>query len=117
LIILGGGVDGLEYASAFGRLGVETTVVEMASRLLPAADGELVDRLLEILRADGIRLLAGTRAAGLADRQGSVALTVERQGGAREVIEAERVLVAVGRRPDLEGLALEKAGVVFNARG
>lgn len=117
LIILGGGVDGLEYASAFGRLGVETTVVEMASRLLPAADGELVDRLLEILRADGIRLLAGTRAAGLADRQGSVALTVERQGGAREVIEAERVLVAVGRRPDLEGLALEKAGVEFNARG
>jgi len=117
LIILGGGVDGLEYASAFGRLGVETTVVEMASRLLPAADGELVDRLLEILRADGIRLLAGTKAVELAGRPGGVALTVERQGGVREVIEADRVLVAVGRKPDLEGLALEKAGVEFNARG
>ncbi len=117
LLILGGGVDGLEYASAFGRLGVETTVVEMAPRLLPMADGELVERLLEALRADGIRLLAGTKAVGLAGRQGRVVLTVERQGGAREEIEAERVLVAAGRKPDLEGLALEKAGVEFNARG
>ena len=117
LVILGGGVDGLEYASAFGRLGVETTVVEMAERLLPMADAELVGRLLEILRADGIRLLTGTKAVGIADRQGRVALAVERQGGAREEIEAERVLVAVGRKPDLEGLALEKAGVEFNARG
>lgn len=117
LLILGGGVDGLEYASAFGRLGVETTVVEMASRLLPMADGELVGRLLEILRADGIRLLTGTKAVGIVGRQGSVALTVERQGGAREQIETEQVLVAVGRKPDLEGLSLEKAGVEFNARG
>jgi len=117
LVILGGGVDGLEYASAFGRLGVETTVVEMASRLLPMADGELVGRLLQVLRSDGIRLLTGTKATGLADRQGSVALTIERQGGSREEIEAERLLVAVGRKPDLEGLALEKAGVEFNPRG
>ena len=117
LVILGGGVDGLEYASAFGRLGVETTVVEMAERLLPMADGELVGRLLELLRADGIRLLAGTKAVRLADRQGRAVLTVERRGGAQEEIEAERVLVAVGRKPDLAGLALEKAGVEFNARG
>jgi anti-anti-sigma factor len=117
LVILGGGVDGLEYASAFGRLGVETTVVEMAERLLPMADGELVGRLLELLRADGIRLLAGTKAVRLADRQGRAVLTVERRDGAQEEIEAERVLVAVGRKPDLEGLALEQAGVGFNVRG
>jgi anti-anti-sigma factor len=117
LIILGGGVDGLEYASAFGRLGVETTVVEMAPRLLPMADGEVVNHLLEALRSEGIRLLAGTKAVELADRQGRVALTIERQDGAREEIIAERVLVAVGRKPDLEGLCLEKAGVEYNARG
>jgi len=117
LIILGGGVDGLEYASAFGRLGVETTVVEMAPRLLPMADGEVVDHLLEALRSEGIRLLSGTKAVALADRQGKVALTIERQGGAQEEIHAERVLVAVGRKPDLEGLSLEKAGVEYNARG
>lgn len=117
IVILGGGVDGLEYASAFGRLGVETTVVEMASRLLPSADGELVDRLLATLRADGIRLLAGTRAVGVGGRPGGIAVALERQGGVREEVEAERVLVAVGRKPDLEGLSLEKAGVEFNARG
>lgn len=117
LIILGGGVDGLEYASAFGRLGVETTVVEMTPRLLPMADGELVDHLLEALRSEGIRLLSGTKAVALADRQGPVALTIERQGGAQEEIHAERVLVAVGRKPDLEGLCLEKASVEYNARG
>jgi len=116
LLILGGGVDGLEYASAFGRLGVETTVVEMAPRLLPMADGELVGRLLEVLRADGIRLLTGTKAVEVAGRQGRAALAVERQGGGREEIEAERVLVAVGRTPDLAGLALERAGVAFNTR-
>jgi anti-anti-sigma factor len=117
LIILGGGVDGLEYASAFGRLGVETTVVEMAPRLLQMADGEVVGHLLEALRSDGIRLLSGTKAVELADRQGKVGLTIERQGGAQEEILAERVLVAVGRKPDLEGLSLENAGVQYNARG
>ena len=117
LIILGGGVDGLEYASAFGRLGVETTVVEMAPHLLPMADGEVVKHLLEALRSEGIRLLSGTKAVALADRQGKVALTIERQGGAQEEILAERVLVAVGRKPDLEGLSLENAGVEYNARG
>ena len=117
LLILGGGVDGLEYASAFRRLGVETTVVEMAPRLLPMADGEVVSRLLEVLRSEGIRLLAGTKAVSLADRQGKVALTIERPGGARGEILAERLLVAVGRKPDLEGLCLEKAGVEVNPRG
>jgi anti-anti-sigma factor len=117
LIILGGGVDGLEYASAFGRLGVETTVVEMAPRLLPMADGEVVNHLLEALRSEGIRMLSGTKAMALAGRQGKIALTIERQGGAQEEILAESVLVAVGRKPDLEGLCLEKAGVEYNARG
>jgi len=117
LIILGGGVDGLEYASAFGRLGVETTVVEMAPHLLPMADGEVVNHLLEALRSEGIRLLSGTKAVALAARQGKVALTIERQGGAQEEILGERVLVAVGRKPDLEGLSLENAGVEYNARG
>ena len=117
LIILGGGVDGLEYASAFGRLGVKTTVVEMAPRLLPMADAESVNHLLEALSSEGIRLLAGTKAVSLADRQGRVALTIEREDGVREEILAERLLVAVGRKPDLEDLSLDKAGVQYNARG
>jgi pyruvate/2-oxoglutarate dehydrogenase complex dihydrolipoamide dehydrogenase (E3) component/anti-anti-sigma regulatory factor len=117
LIILGGGVDGLEYASAFGRLGVETTVVGTATRLLPGVDRELVDHLLKALQAEGIRFLAGVKPTNLDSRQGKVMLRVDRGEGGVEEIQAERLLVAAGRKPDLGGLSLEKAGVRYNARG
>ena len=117
LIILGGGVDGLEYASAFGRLGVETTVVEMATRLLPMADQEVVNYLLTALQAEGIRLLTGTKAVRLYRQKDKIALKVQRGEGPYEEIQAERVLVAVGRRPNLDELSLDKAGVHYNSRG
>jgi pyruvate/2-oxoglutarate dehydrogenase complex dihydrolipoamide dehydrogenase (E3) component/anti-anti-sigma regulatory factor len=117
ILILGGGIDGLEYASAFGRLGVETTVVEMASDLIPAADRELVQSLLRSLRADGIRMLTGAKAVSLHSRKDKAVLTFQRSEGLLEEITADKVLVAVGRKPDLEGLWLEKAGVACNARG
>jgi anti-anti-sigma factor len=117
IIILGGGVDGLEYASALGRLGVETTVVEMATHLVPAADRELVKHLLRSLRTEGIHLLTGAKAVSLRSRKDKVVLTFQRSDGPVEEAEADRVLVAAGRKPDLEGLDLEKAGVAFNARG
>jgi len=117
IIILGGGVDGLEYASAFGRLGAETTVVEMATTLVPAADRELVQHLLRSLRTGGIRLLTGAKAVSLCSRQDKAVLTFQRSDGPFEEIAADKVLVAVGRKPDLDGLCLEKAGVAFNARG
>ena len=117
MIILGGGVDGLEYASAFGRMGVETTVVEMATRLLPMVDLELVNHLLRTLRGEGIRLLTGVKANRMSTQEDKVVLRVERGDGSYEEIMADRVLVAVGRKPDLEELSLEKAGVNYNSRG
>jgi pyruvate/2-oxoglutarate dehydrogenase complex dihydrolipoamide dehydrogenase (E3) component/anti-anti-sigma regulatory factor len=117
IIILGGGVDGLEYASAFGRLGVETTVIEMAERMIPQADRELVRQLLRSLRTDGIRLITGVKAMSLENRPGSVGLKYQPAEGPIGKIAADKVLVAVGRKPLLEGLCLEKAGVTFNARG
>jgi anti-anti-sigma factor len=117
LLILGGGVDGLEYASAFARLGVETTVVEMATRLLPPADRELVNHLLRSLRAEGVRLLTGAKAVNICNKQDRVVLQYQKADGLEEEIEADSVLVAVGRKPELEGLCLENAGVSFNARG
>jgi anti-anti-sigma factor len=117
IIILGGGVDGLEYASALGRLGVETTVVEMATRLVPSTDRELVKYLLRSLHTQGIHLLTGAKAVSLRSRKDKVVLTFQRSDGPAEETEADKVLVAVGRKPDLEGLCLEKAGVAFNARG
>jgi anti-anti-sigma factor len=117
LIILGGGVDGLEYASAFALLGVETTVVEMATRLLPMVDLELVNHLARALTAHGVRLMMGTRAAGFARRGDKIELSVEKGDGSQGTVIADRVIVAVGRKPDLEGLSLDKAGVRYNARG
>ncbi len=117
LIILGGGVDGLEYGSAFGRLGVETTIVEMGPRILPGADRELVNHLRRSLEADGITLMPGTKATSLRNRQGKVVLSFEQGTGNLGEIEADRVLVALGRKADLDGLAVEKAGINCTPRG
>ena len=97
-MILGGGVDGLEYASAFGRLGIRTTLVEMAPRLLATADRDLVDRLVEVLQEDGIRLLTGTRATGVRQEPGQVVLQYERGDGTQGELRADRVLVAVVKK-------------------
>ena len=94
LIILGGGVDGLEYGSAFGRLGVETTIVEMGSRLLPGADRELVNHLLRALQVDGIQLMPGTKATSLRNNQGKVVLAFEQGNGSLGEVEADRLLIA-----------------------
>lgn len=117
LIVLGGGVDGLEYASAFGRLGVQTTVVEMATRLLPAVDREVANYVVRILRDDGIALLTGTRAVSLSNLEDKVSLEVAQGDGQHGQIVADRVLVAIGRKPDLDGLSLKNAGVHYGTKG
>ncbi len=117
LIILGAGVDGLEYASAFGRLGVATTVVEMGTRLLPTVDRELVNRLLQTLKGDGIAMLTGVKTHRVWEEKGGVVLMFEQGEGRYGEVQADRILVSIGRKPDLEGLALEKAGVDHTARG
>lgn len=117
LTILGGGVDGLEYASAFVRLGVETTVVEMATRLLPMVDRELVNHLLHALQEEGVRLLVGAKAEGFSRDGDGVVLAYQHGNGQKGTVRSDRVLVSIGRRPDLEGLSLEKAGVKSNPRG
>ena len=92
-------------------------MVEMATRLIPSADRELVKYLLRSLRTNGISLLTGAKALRLQNRQEKVLLTFQRSDGSIEETEADKALVAVGRKPDLEGLCLEKAGVEFNTRG
>jgi len=77
----------------------------------------LVDYLLRALQAEGIRLLTGTKPVNLCNRQDKVSLRVERGEGAGEEIHADRLLLAVGRKPDLKGLSLEKAGVHYDSRG
>ena len=108
MIILGGGVDGIEFASAFGRLGVDITVVEMSNRLLPAAERDLVDLLAETLREENITIMNGTKAVSFSDSQGKVALTVQRGDLPPEDIQADTALITIGRRLTLEELSLDK---------
>ncbi|UCG82013.1 MAG: FAD-dependent oxidoreductase, partial [Dehalococcoidia bacterium] len=117
LIILGGGIDGLEYASAFGRLGVEVTIVEMATRLLPMVEKELADSLIKYLESDGIRVLAGTKALRFSRAEKRTILRVERTNPDVNQLEADAVLVTIGRRANVDGLSLEKAGVKYGPKG
>lgn len=116
MIVLGGGPIGTELSAALNRLGVKVTMVERAPRVLVRDEPELVDRLLDIVRGEGVDILTETTAAGFAQKGGTVVADIEDKEGKRR-IEAESVLVSAGRRPNLEGLGLEKAGVKFEQAG
>jgi len=114
LAIVGGGPIGCELAQAFNRLGVAVTIVEGADRLLPGEDAEVGAVLAEVFRRDGIALRLGTgldRAAR--DRERGIGLHL----GEGSVVSTAQVLVAAGRRPDTESLALEAGGVTMDDRG
>lgn len=117
MIILGGGVDGLEYASAFGRLGVEVTIVERSKQPLAMADREPVNHLLSALEEDGIRILRGATASRIYNDKNQVSALIQRDGHKDEQIYAERILVTLGRKPDFDGLDLDNAGVEYNSKG
>ncbi|MCJ7692259.1 MAG: NAD(P)/FAD-dependent oxidoreductase, partial [Sedimentisphaerales bacterium] len=117
LMILGGGIDGLEYASAFGRLGVEVTIVEMATRLLPMVEKELADLLIKYLESDGIRVLTGTKALRFSTSKDKKILEVESAIPGIKKLEADAVLVSIGRKANIDGLSLEKAGVKYGPKG
>ncbi len=116
LLVLGGGPIGIELASAFNRLGVSTTVVEMMDRVLPRDEPELVDMLVRHLLSEGLRILTGAKAIRVVQKDSAIVLTVEK-GRQTEELHAEAILVATGRRPNVEGLDLEKAGVQYGPKG
>ncbi|HEX8534905.1 MAG TPA: dihydrolipoyl dehydrogenase [Allosphingosinicella sp.] len=118
LVVIGGGVIGLELGSVWRRLGAKVTVVEYLDQILPGMDGEVRKEAAKIFKKQGFELRTSTKVTK-AERSGEgVTLTVEpAKGGAAETIEADVVLVAIGRRPNTEGLGLEAAGVKLNNRG
>lgn len=107
LIVLGAGAVGLELAQAFGRFGAEVTVVEAAGRALPMEEPENSAAIDEALRRDGITLITGTTATAAASSERGI--TVELSDGTH--LEAERLLVATGRRPDLRSLGVAELGI------
>src|SRR5213595_3040559 len=118
MIVIGGGVIGLELGSVWRRLGAQITVVEFLDQILPGFDGDVRKDANKIFKKQGFEFKLSTKVTK-AERKGeTVTLTVEpAKGGAAETIEADVVLVSIGRKPNTEGLALDKAGLETNKRG
>ncbi len=118
LVVIGGGVIGLELGSVWLRLGAKVTVVEYLDQILPGMDAEVRKEANKIFKKQGFELKLGTKVTGAKVEGDGVTLTVEpAKGGAAEMIAADVVLVSIGRRPNTDGLGLDKAGLKVNAKG
>jgi len=118
LVVIGGGVIGLELGSVWRRLGAKVTVVEFLDQILPGMDDDVRKEANKIFKKQGFEFRLGTKVTGAEVKTDGVSLTVEpAKGGAAETIEASHVLVSIGRRPNTDGLALDKAGLQPNQRG
>ena len=118
LVVIGGGVIGLELGSVWRRLGAKVTVVEYLDALLPGMDGDVRKEAAKIFKKQGMELRLGTKVTSAAVKGKKATLTLEpAAGGAAEALEADCVLVAIGRRPNTEGLGLEAIGLATNPRG
>jgi dihydrolipoamide dehydrogenase len=118
MVVIGGGVIGLELGSVWRRLGSQVTVVEFLDQILPGFDDDVRKEANKIFKKQGIEFKLGTKVTGVNVVGGKPSLTMEpAKGGASETIEADVVLVSIGRKPNTDGLALDKAGLQVNQRG
>lgn len=118
LVVVGGGVIGLELGSVWKRLGAKVTVVEYLDQILPGMDGEVRKEANKIFKKQGFEYKLGTKVTSAEIVGEGVKLTVEpAAGGEAETIEADVVLVSIGRRPNTDGLGLDKIGLEVNQRG
>ena len=118
LVVIGGGVIGLELGSVWRRLGAKVTCVEFLDQILPGFDGEIRKESNRIFKKQGIEFVLSTKVTKVENDGQKAMLTLEpAAGGEARTIEADCVLVSIGRRPNTDGLALEKAGLTANQRG
>ncbi|MBL8657985.1 MAG: dihydrolipoyl dehydrogenase [Altererythrobacter sp.] len=118
MVVIGAGVIGLELGSVWRRLGAEVTCVEFLDEVLPGMDGDVRKEARKIFRKQGIEFKLSTKVTGCTVKGKKATLTMEpAAGGASETIEADCVLVSIGRRPNTEGLGLEAIGLEVNKRG
>ena len=118
MVVIGGGYIGLEMGSVWQRLGSKVTVVEFLDRILPGMDGECSKLMQRLLGKQGLSFKLSTEVTGAKTSKKGVALTVEpAAGGTAETIEADVVLLAIGRRAYTAGLGLKEAGVELDERG
>ena len=116
LVVVGGGVIGLELGSVWRRLGAKVTVVEYAPTILPGFDAELVREADKIFRAQGLEILTGAKVTAADRRADGVTIHFDREGST-SLIDADYVLVSVGRKPLTRGVDGSSVGLAFGARG
>ncbi|NDY42830.1 FAD-dependent oxidoreductase [Dissulfurirhabdus thermomarina] len=118
MVILGGGPIAVEMAQAFQRLGTRVTVVQRSGEILSKEDPDLAGMVREILAAEGVRFLLGAKVEAVREAGGRREVVVRAgDGEGPRVLAADAVLVALGRRPNVEGLDLEAAGVRYGPKG
>jgi dihydrolipoamide dehydrogenase len=116
LIVIGGGVIGLELGSVWRRLGAQVTVVELFPTILPGNDEEVIKEADKIFRKQGLDIRAGTKVVG-ASHEGNVVKVEIEKDGSKETLEADYVLVSVGRKPSLNGIDAAALGLNLGKRG
>ncbi|MEO8576549.1 MAG: dihydrolipoyl dehydrogenase [Gemmatimonadales bacterium] len=116
LIVVGGGVIGLELGSVWRRLGAKVTVVELFPTILPGNDAEIIKEADKIFRKQGLEIRTGTKVVSAKRDGDKVTVDVERDG-AKETLEADYVLVSVGRKPSLPGIDAAALGLGLGKRG
>ena len=117
LIIIGGGVIGLELGQVYLRLGAQVSVVEFADRILPTMDSAVSKELTKVLKKQGMKFYVSHKVQGVVREGDIVKVTAENKKGELITLEGDYTLVAVGRRPFTDGLHAEKAGVKLTDRG
>lgn len=118
LVVIGGGVIGLEMASVYQRLGTNVTVVEFLDEIVPSLDKEVAKAFNKVLTKQGIKIMTATKVVSGKNLGTHAEVTIQPvKGGDTQVLKADHVLVATGRRPYTEGLALDKAGVKVDNKG
>jgi dihydrolipoamide dehydrogenase len=116
LVVIGGGVIGLELGSVWRRLGAKVTVVELMPSILPGMDDEIIKEADKVFRKQGLEIKTGTRVTGGKRIKGEVSVDIEKDG-AKETITGDYVLVSVGRRPSLTGIDATTLGLALSRRG
>ncbi|MBW3661432.1 MAG: NAD(P)/FAD-dependent oxidoreductase, partial [Gemmatimonadetes bacterium] len=116
LVVVGGGYIGLEMGSVYARVGTEVVVVEMMDQILPGMDSDLAREASKFLKRQGLDLRTGTKVTGMETGKAGVEVTVASEDG-DATLEADRVLVAIGRKPVTNGLNLERVGAETDERG
>jgi dihydrolipoamide dehydrogenase len=116
VIIVGGGPMGVELGQAFERLGIQVLILQGPDRILPREDPEVSATIVRVLQTEGVTLVTNARFVK-AERNGTKKIVTARQGDTFLRYEADEIIIALGRRPNIEGLNLDGAGITFDEKG